>query len=123
MLHKQVTPHNVTVGAGGAVIALSEIDDEYEEMLLKATSVLGAIGHKQRPGEQGPLGSEPSREESASNGELLQEDEAPRDGTRGLGNVLRNGEQRSVVRPLGAVDVGGRSAARQTPAIPDDSAS
>ncbi|CAM9461967.1 unnamed protein product, partial [Hapterophycus canaliculatus] len=53
-----VTPQNVTVGAGGAVIALSEVNDEYEEMLLKATSVLGALGHVKRPGQPGPPGSE-----------------------------------------------------------------
>eukprot|EP00752_Nemacystus_decipiens_P010219 g9106.t1 len=56
-----VTPQNVTVGAGGAVIALSEVDDEYEEMLLKATSVLGALGHENRAGTGGPAGSEPTR--------------------------------------------------------------
>ncbi|CAM9098523.1 unnamed protein product [Discosporangium mesarthrocarpum] len=39
-----VTPNNITVGAGGAVVALSEAEDEYDEMLLKARSVLGAIG-------------------------------------------------------------------------------
>lgn len=54
----QVTPQNVTVGAGGAVIALSEVDDEYDEMLLKATSVLGALGHEKHPGGRGPPGSE-----------------------------------------------------------------
>lgn len=57
----QVTPRNVTVGAGGAVIALSEVDDEYDEMLLKATSVLGALGHKKHPERRGPPGSEPTR--------------------------------------------------------------
>lgn len=45
------------------MIALSEIADEYEEMLLKASSVLGAIGHEQRPGTRGPLGSEPTARE------------------------------------------------------------
>ncbi|CAM9683790.1 unnamed protein product, partial [Scytosiphon promiscuus] len=55
-----VTPQNVTVGAGGAVIALSEVDDEYEEMLLKATSVLGALGHVKGEGRRGPPGSEAS---------------------------------------------------------------
>lgn len=82
MLRNQVTPQNVTVGAGGAVIALSEIDDEYEEMLLKATSVLGAIGHKKRPGGLGPPGSEPSRE-GTSNGEAPQQDKASRAMPRG----------------------------------------
>lgn len=62
----QVTPQNVTVGAGGAVIALSEVDDEYEEMLLKATSVLGALGHKKHPGRGGPAGSEPTRSATTS---------------------------------------------------------
>lgn len=57
-----MTPQNITVGAGGAVIALSEVDDEYEEMLLKATSVLGALGHEKRPGRGGgPPGSETTR--------------------------------------------------------------
>lgn len=62
----QVTPQNVTVGAGGAVIALSEVDDEYEEMLLKATSVLGALGHKKHPGGGGPAGSEPTKSATRS---------------------------------------------------------
>ncbi|CAM9625244.1 unnamed protein product [Ectocarpus sp. 12 AP-2014] len=61
-----VTPQNVTVGAGGAVIALSEVDDEYEEMLLKATSVLGALGHKDHPGRGGPAGSEPTTSSTRS---------------------------------------------------------
>lgn len=43
------------------MIALSEVDDEYEEMLLKATSVLRALGHGTPPGRQGPPGSEPAR--------------------------------------------------------------
>lgn len=40
------------------MIALSEVDDEYDEMLLKATSVLGALGHEKHPGGRGPPGSE-----------------------------------------------------------------
>lgn len=47
------------------MVALSEIDDEYEEMLLKATSVLNAIGHQQRPGESGPHGSESATQNGA----------------------------------------------------------
>ncbi|CAM9185500.1 unnamed protein product [Choristocarpus tenellus] len=39
-----VTPSNITVGAGGAVVALSNVEDEYSEMVLKARSVIGAIG-------------------------------------------------------------------------------
>lgn len=34
---------NVRVGAGGAITALSESSDEYEEMMLKASAVLGAV--------------------------------------------------------------------------------
>jgi para-aminobenzoate synthetase len=33
----------VTIGAGGAITALSESDDEYEEMLLKARAVVEAV--------------------------------------------------------------------------------
>eukprot|EP00611_Tribonema_gayanum_P025128 TRINITY_DN566_c0_g1_i3.p2 TRINITY_DN566_c0_g1~~TRINITY_DN566_c0_g1_i3.p2 ORF type:complete len:446 (-),score=168.74 TRINITY_DN566_c0_g1_i3:1088-2425(-) len=39
-----VTPDGVSVGAGGAVIALSDVEDEYQEMLLKARAVLQALG-------------------------------------------------------------------------------
>lgn len=34
---------NVSVGAGGAITALSESDDEYDEMLLKAKAVMEAV--------------------------------------------------------------------------------
>merc|ERR1740124_624267 len=34
---------NVRIGAGGAITALSESEDEYEEMLLKARAVKGAV--------------------------------------------------------------------------------
>lgn len=37
-----VTPRNVTIGAGGAVVALSDPEEEYEEMMLKAQAVAGA---------------------------------------------------------------------------------
>jgi len=33
----------MTIGAGGAITSLSESNDEYEEMLLKASTVLGAV--------------------------------------------------------------------------------
>uniref|UniRef100_K3X047 Aminodeoxychorismate synthase n=1 Tax=Globisporangium ultimum (strain ATCC 200006 / CBS 805.95 / DAOM BR144) TaxID=431595 RepID=K3X047_GLOUD len=39
-----VTKKRVTLGAGGAVIALSDTDDEYEEMLLKTRALVQAIG-------------------------------------------------------------------------------
>ena len=35
---------HVTVGAGGAIVALSDPDDEYDEMALKACSVLPRSG-------------------------------------------------------------------------------
>jgi len=39
-----ITPEKVTLGAGGAVTALSDRADEFEEMLLKAESVMNAVG-------------------------------------------------------------------------------
>ena len=39
-----VTPNHFTVGAGGAVVALSDVEDEYQEMVLKAWAVLQAVG-------------------------------------------------------------------------------
>ena len=33
----------ISVGAGGAITALSETEDEYEEMLLKARAVVQAV--------------------------------------------------------------------------------
>lgn len=100
----KVTPQNVTVGAGGAVIALSEVDDEYEEMLLKATSVLGALGHEKRPGRRGPPGSEPTRPRSppspkpeapVSLGDA--EDVAVRDSTSPANSII--GGRSAGVRP------------------------
>lgn len=34
---------HVSIGAGGAVTALSDNEDEYEEMLLKASAVVKAV--------------------------------------------------------------------------------
>lgn len=39
-----VTPGAVTVGAGGAIVALSEREKEYDEMVLKAAAVADAFG-------------------------------------------------------------------------------
>ena len=42
-----LSPHGekikISIGAGGAITALSDCDDEYEEMLLKASAVKQAI--------------------------------------------------------------------------------
>lgn len=38
------TPNSVTLGAGGAIVALSDSDDEYDEMLLKARALVATIG-------------------------------------------------------------------------------
>lgn len=79
---------NVTVGAGGAVVALSEVNEEYEEMLLKANSVLGAIGYKPSPGHLGPLGSQVLRRGSSRNGESTSR-------TVGIEKIPLNGHRRS----------------------------
>jgi para-aminobenzoate synthetase len=34
---------NISIGAGGAITALSESTDEYEEMILKSSAVVGAV--------------------------------------------------------------------------------
>lgn len=39
-----ISPNHVAIGSGGAVIALSETDEEYEEMLLKTRALVNAIG-------------------------------------------------------------------------------
>lgn len=39
-----VTPKRVSLGSGGAIIALSDTDEEYEEMLLKTCALVQALG-------------------------------------------------------------------------------
>jgi para-aminobenzoate synthetase len=39
-----VTPRGMSVGSGGAILAASDADAEFEEMLLKARAVLDAVG-------------------------------------------------------------------------------
>ncbi len=50
------TPEGATIGAGGAVVILSEPDDEYGEMLLKAQPLLDAVSLS------GATGRRPARE-------------------------------------------------------------
>jgi para-aminobenzoate synthetase len=38
------SPHGITVGAGGAIVAASEPEAELEEMLLKARPLLDTVG-------------------------------------------------------------------------------
>ena len=39
-----MTPHGISIGTGGAIVALSSPEEEYEEMLLKAKAVVKAVG-------------------------------------------------------------------------------
>lgn len=100
-----MTPQNVTVGAGGAVIALSEVDDEYEEMLLKATSVLGALGHVKSPGQSGPPGSEPTS--STMRSPTTSPPTLPKEGKEGL----RLGDPTSRAEALPGLERTGGTAA------------
>ena len=45
---------DVTVGAGGAIVALSDPDDEYDEMVLKACSVLPRSAPARLPAASAP---------------------------------------------------------------------
>ena len=38
-----VSENEVTIGAGGAVVLQSDPEDEYEEMMLKASALMAAI--------------------------------------------------------------------------------
>jgi para-aminobenzoate synthetase len=42
------TPAGATIGAGGAIVMLSEAEDEYAEMLLKAQPLLDAVSRSGR---------------------------------------------------------------------------
>jgi para-aminobenzoate synthetase len=43
------TPAGATIGAGGAIVMLSDAEDEYDEMLLKAQPLLDAVSRSARP--------------------------------------------------------------------------
>ena len=38
------TPQHVAIGSGGAIVALSDTSEEYEEMLLKTRALVDAMG-------------------------------------------------------------------------------
>ena len=38
-----VSDEEVTIGAGGAIVLQSDPEDEYEEMMLKASALMAAI--------------------------------------------------------------------------------
>jgi anthranilate/para-aminobenzoate synthase component I len=39
-----VSDREISLGAGGAIVALSDPEEEYDEMLLKANSIMTATG-------------------------------------------------------------------------------
>lgn len=96
------------------MIALSEVNDEYEEMLLKAASVLGALGHVKHPGQRGPPGSEPTPSTMPPSQPLPQSISRtlPEEGKQGVrsggptsgGETLPAGKRGSAAAALGGTD-------------------
>ena len=40
----EITPDQISIGAGGAIVALSDIEEEFEEMVLKTRALQTALG-------------------------------------------------------------------------------
>lgn len=40
----EITPHQISIGAGGAIVALSDIEQEFEEIVLKTRALQTALG-------------------------------------------------------------------------------
>jgi para-aminobenzoate synthetase len=60
-----MTPENVTVGAGGAVVALSDVAAEYDEVILKAEAVTRVFTPSRGPEDASAVGGDEEQQRSS----------------------------------------------------------